>query len=376
MKALAIIALLACSALQAVAQEYTLYISGTQVTSANANDVLGDGGSVRYDASTKTLTLHDANIYSWGGWAAIESVGAVKTIVLEGNNRLRNEISLKMDYGEGVTIEGSNINSDRLDISNVHWGIGFSPLSFDPFEDDPTQEPPISLTIKNCEVYISAAYTAISGSGAKGELTIEKASVTAEGQSDGSITYLSKLTLGKDVYITSPVGAVFNEEIGAVTLDGSTPTCSQVVISYAKKFDELPANSIYIYQKDGTIVSYAFDDAPVITYSDDCLVLSTASTTVQYHLSTLRKLTMASEWDLFTGVDNIVIPDTEFSFTDEGAKVRGEKPGTLFYVFDMKGMKCAQGTIDAEGKANIPLNSLSSGIYIVKTQSTSFKIKR
>ncbi|MDO4754275.1 MAG: hypothetical protein Q4A41_04655, partial [Bacillota bacterium] len=42
--------------------EYDLWIGGTRVTSANAADVLVDGGKVRYNASENTLTLEGADI--------------------------------------------------------------------------------------------------------------------------------------------------------------------------------------------------------------------------------------------------------------------------------------------------------------------------
>lgn len=48
-----------------VGQPYNVWVAGIQVTSLNADDVLGDtdeGATVTYDAETKTLTLNNANI--------------------------------------------------------------------------------------------------------------------------------------------------------------------------------------------------------------------------------------------------------------------------------------------------------------------------
>lgn len=135
-------------------------------------------------------------------------------------------------------------------------------------------------------------------------------------------------------------------------------------------------NVIAIHQVSGSIITYAFEDKPVIRYSGEELVINTKSISVQYPLAYLRKLTLEGDWNMVTAIDEIPLPDTEFSFSDEGAKVRGEKPGTPFYVFDLKGSKVYQGVIDAEGRASIPLHTLPQGIYVVKTQSTSFKVKR
>ena len=43
-------------------EEYNLYVAGIKVTSENASDVLGDGGSVVFDKENSTLTLTNAQI--------------------------------------------------------------------------------------------------------------------------------------------------------------------------------------------------------------------------------------------------------------------------------------------------------------------------
>jgi hypothetical protein len=42
--------------------EYGLNVAGTQVNSANASDILDDGGHFKYNASTKTLTVSNATL--------------------------------------------------------------------------------------------------------------------------------------------------------------------------------------------------------------------------------------------------------------------------------------------------------------------------
>ncbi len=41
---------------------YDLYVAGVQVTEQNRNDILGDGGSVKFNVNTSTLTLTNTNI--------------------------------------------------------------------------------------------------------------------------------------------------------------------------------------------------------------------------------------------------------------------------------------------------------------------------
>lgn len=47
---------------QQESESYALWVAGTQVTETNQNDVLEDGGSVKFDPDTHTLTLSDAHL--------------------------------------------------------------------------------------------------------------------------------------------------------------------------------------------------------------------------------------------------------------------------------------------------------------------------
>lgn len=47
---------------QPESETYDLWVAGKQVTETNQNDVLGDGGSVKFDPDTNKLTLKDANL--------------------------------------------------------------------------------------------------------------------------------------------------------------------------------------------------------------------------------------------------------------------------------------------------------------------------
>ena len=58
------------------AVKYEVWVAGTQITSVNKDDVLNDGGSVKYDPATKTLTLTNATIKNTNG-SGIEAKGNI-----------------------------------------------------------------------------------------------------------------------------------------------------------------------------------------------------------------------------------------------------------------------------------------------------------
>ena len=67
-------------------EDYKITVSGIQVTSENANDVLGNG-TVSYDHETKTLTLNNADL----GGGILISQEKVVNISIQGNNKITSD---------------------------------------------------------------------------------------------------------------------------------------------------------------------------------------------------------------------------------------------------------------------------------------------
>ncbi len=362
-KTLCLLLLFVCSQRVQALTTPELTIGETDALKADARDILGDGGSVSYDAASKTLTLHNANV------GKIYAALTVHTIRLIGQNCVTGNISINEPGSTNFVITGNSVR-DRLIFRSEPWGCGiYVQSTFDLIDGNNPTYP--DLTIANC--YIRASSKAhIYG---RSLLTIRNACVECTG--DNNFWGFSQLVLDEGVTISTPSNARYDETLRAITVDGKKQYQGRVVIDARKENGEaISENAIAIHQIDGAIITYAFEDKPVISYTGEELVITTSSTSVQYPLAYLRKLTLESDWDTATAIGEVTKPDTEFHFTDQGATVRGEKPGTPFQVFDMKGARVYQGTIDAEGRADIRMSRLPAGIYVIKTQSTSFKIRK
>lgn len=93
----------------AAAEKYPLFIEGQQVTSDNANDFWGDGGSIKYAPATKTLTLNWAELFNQGTEEALWLDDDI-TINLIGQNKISGSvyvnttrtITIKADERYGV----------------------------------------------------------------------------------------------------------------------------------------------------------------------------------------------------------------------------------------------------------------------------------
>lgn len=85
---------------QPESESYDLWVAGKRVTKTNQNDVLGDGGSVKFDPVSNTLTLNDADLTldgDAGGYCCIDSQLA-EELTITGTATLSN--------ADGILTEG------------------------------------------------------------------------------------------------------------------------------------------------------------------------------------------------------------------------------------------------------------------------------
>ncbi|GAB6982850.1 choice-of-anchor J domain-containing protein [Prevotella dentasini] len=95
---------------QQAATEYGINIGEKKITSENAGDVLADGGSVRYDAETRVLTLTDAHLTS-AGQPALKIEKSGTTVLLNGTSKIdgtgENGIVIGKDVSTVVSGKGT-----------------------------------------------------------------------------------------------------------------------------------------------------------------------------------------------------------------------------------------------------------------------------
>ena len=177
------------------AVNYDLWIAGEQVTSENMNDlsvISGVTGSVKFNATNKTLTLDNAEI-SCEDQSGILSNIYYLGIIITGNNKISN------NGGTNPTVSlvaSSIVGGGKLDVINASAdGKGILSRAS-------------TLTIKNSTVNVKAGSSAISGI-SDNTLSISDATVSAYATAEGSITNFQKVSLiGSRIY--KPDGALFN----------------------------------------------------------------------------------------------------------------------------------------------------------------------
>ena len=230
--------------IEPTAVKYNLYIAGTQVTSANASDVFGDG-KVSFDAETTTLTL---NNYTFEGKGYTHSNNeyndyfaalcynpdykdvAPLNIVLIGNNTIKETgsgsytgskitVSYGMEIHAPMTITGSGT-------LNVESGITTG-SSCGIYQDDELTLPAEFTGTLNVKSGYSGAYT----TGMYSYLTIYSGTVNATGGNSGYTSYgfSGGLVMHGGVVnaqggdITTAVEGCYSEGMGCdIWMDGGT----------------------------------------------------------------------------------------------------------------------------------------------------------
>ena len=193
---LVLLALLPLLAVQAQTTNYDLRICGTQVTSANASDVLGDG-VFSYNAATQTLTVSgDCTTYNAGNIIDSDIDGLVINVATdsklwldEGGERRLKVLSL---YGN-TTIKGNG----ELSISAMDYGYGIYTNS--------------SLTIEDMKLDIEAHYSCIylfyGHNDSDSQLTIRNSRVFAYSEDDHDPAFKVEGSLVLEgCYVSRPSG--------------------------------------------------------------------------------------------------------------------------------------------------------------------------
>ena len=127
---------------QPESETYALLVAGTQVTETNQNDVLEDGGSVKFDPTTNTLTLNDADLTPDGDPEGALSI-CIDTQLAE---ELTNTGPSTLPHADGILTEGPlTLDNATLTVTgNIDGDIGEDAIRAGRSDED--------ITIQNSSV--------------------------------------------------------------------------------------------------------------------------------------------------------------------------------------------------------------------------------
>jgi hypothetical protein len=132
-------------------------------------------------------------------------------------------------------------------------------------------------------------------------------------------------------------------------------------------------NTLTIHQKSGVQISFGFDDKPVITYTDNYIVLKTTKTNVQYPLESLLKITFnETETAVKPVVSDAKAPI--LSLDSYAVNIAGAKAGVKVTVYSADGKSVNSYKTSPDGDVSFSIANLTEGVYIIKSENLSIKV--
>lgn len=116
-------------------------------------------------------------------------------------------------------------------------------------------------------------------------------------------------------------------------------------------------NTLNVHQKDGSVVSFAFSEKPVVTYTDTGIHLVTTRVEVDYPMANLEKWTFSD---------------------DEAASIdvlRTDGTSDDIRIYNTAGV-LVRTIPQSEGAVSFSPADLPAGIYIISNGKTTYKITK
>ena len=132
-------------------------------------------------------------------------------------------------------------------------------------------------------------------------------------------------------------------------------------------------NALRLHKASGEEVTILLKERPVVTFVSNDLVVTTQSNEVSYPSADIMKFTY--EAVEYSGVNGLAQTGSLISFLGDELQVAHLTPATEVAVYTLDG-KCVATATTAKGAASISLSGQPAAVYVVKTSSVTFKIRK
>ena len=144
--------------------------------------------------------------------------------------------------------------------------------------------------------------------------------------------------------------------------------------------DPAPEVELYfvVWLHSGARISFPFADHPRLTYSDGDIVVTTSQKQLSYPHASVRKFTLTNE-DISQGeTTEIATAEREAQWQRQGNVMAFSActPGERVIIYNATGQQIAQYSVSVDGTLQIPLSQFVEGMYVVKSESITYKFMK
>ena len=129
----------------------------------------------------------------------------------------------------------------------------------------------------------------------------------------------------------------------------------------------------YVMDNQGVCVEYVFLDQPSWTFEGNNLVITTVESSVEYPMDDVAKIVFDDI--VHTGLNEVKV-DEMIRFVNGGVELAGFAANTAVTVYNLQGQQVATYRTGKAGSLNLSLDGLDQGIYIIKANKSTIKIKK
>ena len=133
-------------------------------------------------------------------------------------------------------------------------------------------------------------------------------------------------------------------------------------------------DGFYVVTTSGERTCYLFEDNPVLTFEGDNLVVTCLGDAVIYRMSDLDRMQFVEEQPTTRITE---VRNTELvRFVRDGVELSGFAANTTVTIYNLQGQLVGTHSTDGSGSLNISLADREQGIYIIKANKSTLKIKK
>ena len=129
-----------------------------------------------------------------------------------------------------------------------------------------------------------------------------------------------------------------------------------------------------VHLKDGSKMVYPFAEKPTLTYQDQLLLLSTTKEKLEIVPGDVDKFNLAKTGDNDVTAIEEVVTKTSLDRRGNTLFFSGCRPSTQVQMYDLNGRLVVSETVGESGEVEISLQQQVSGVYLIRTATTTFKI--
>lgn len=136
--------------------------------------------------------------------------------------------------------------------------------------------------------------------------------------------------------------------------------------------EELPT-TLVVWAKDGTKVSYALNEQPKITFTEECLLITTTKVEVSYKLAQMARFTYENT-DVNAIIDVNGKTVNPFTFNGDVLLFPASDKDCSVNVYSIDGKLVTNCIVRAGNTLSVSLASFTDGVYVIRVNGLTYKV--